>query len=308
MIFADRLPSQTWEQAPASPVFPLGFWTWWRPSQAPLGVMVRLPDGMFAAGSTGPPATIRTLLHALGLAPQFVVTWSLRGASYPVQFGQNPLLDAPIPPPAPGVDPTILLTLAVPQPQFAAPPPPPPAMSVPGIAAPAAAGADPLLNTIDRIAADWNAAVQLESQLSLMRKQLHDSLLRVNILNRDLSNEERLFGDKQDIGDWQDTRRWLREVAAKLSKMLKDHDMGMASCAGRRNNFEAIYDQVIAPRRPCAGLDSIAREFEQHRKTVHTLVMQMNGAQSLALQDGERRAQMVLSRITTKVRAARTKR
>jgi len=183
-----------------------------------------------------------------------------------------------------------------------------PAQAFPAMTAPQPVGMDPLLNTIDRIAADWNTATQLENQLSLMRKQLHDSLLRVNILNRDLSNEERLWGDKQDISDWQNTRRWLRDIAAKLSKMLKDHDMGMASAAGRRNNFETIYDQHIAPRRPCAGLDSIAREFEQHRKTVHTLVMQMNSAQSLALQDGERRAQMVLSRITAKVRAARTKR
>lgn len=308
MSFADRPPSQTWEQLPASPVFPQGFWSWWKPPQAPQGVMVRLPDGMFAEASPRPPATVRALLHALGLAPQFVVTWSLRGGSYPVQHGQNPLLDAPIPPPVPGVDPTILLSLAAPQPQFAAPPMAEPAPTIPAMVPHPGIGADPLLNMIDRIAADWNAALQFENQLSLMRKQLHDSLVRVNILNRDLSNEERLWGDKQDLSDWQDTRRWLRDIAAKLSKMLKDHDMGMASSAGRRNNFEAIHDQYIAPRRPCAGLDSIAREFEQHRKTVHTLVMQMNGAQSLALQDGERRAQMVLSRITAKVRAARTKR
>lgn len=294
MNFVARPPSQAWELLPASPALPQGAWLWWKPPQAPGGLMLRLPE----AATTAPVVSLRAVLGAVGIDPRNVANWTVGGAAYAGHQGQNPLLDAPLPPPAPGVDPTILVQLAAPPLQHAAPSPSGPQMPL----------HNNLLLTIDHIAADWNAATQLEYQLSLIRKQLHDSLMRVNVLNRDLSNEERMWGDKQDLSDWQDARRWLRDVAAKLSKMLKDHDMGMASAAGRRTYFESIYEQVIAPRRPCAGLDSIQREFEQHRKTVQTLLLQMNSVQSLALQDGERRAQQVLARIAVKVRMGRTKR
>jgi hypothetical protein len=213
----------------------------------------------------------------------------VRGVPYQSQQGRNPLLDAPLPALSLGIDPTIVVTLIV------APPPGP------------AAANGPLL-TIDRIATDWNSSVQIEHQLDLARKQLHDALLRINVLNRDLSSEERMHGDRQDQNDWQDARRWLRDVAAKLSKLIKDHDIGMSSAAGRRNSMEAINQQVIVPRRPCDGLDAIQREFEMHRKSLQTMLLQMNSAQTAATQDGERRAQQVLQRIAAKVRAARAKR
>jgi hypothetical protein len=166
----------------------------------------------------------------------------------------------------------------------------------------------PATHAIDRIAADWNSSNQVEHQLDLARKQLHDTLVRVNVLDRDLSSEERMYGDRQDQSDWQEARRWLRDVAVRLSKLIKDHDIGMASAAGKRNNFEAIYQQVVIPRRPCEGLDAMQREFEAHRKMVQHLLLQMNSAQATATQEGERRAQQVLQRIGAKVRAARSKR
>jgi len=87
--------------------------------------------------------------------------------------------------------------------------------------------------------------------------------------------------------------------------MIKDHDIGIASAAGRRNQYETVYRQFIVPRRPCDGLDAFQREFEAHRKTVQHLLAQMTLAQNQAIQDGERRAQQVLARITAKVRIGR---
>ncbi|MBL8852128.1 MAG: hypothetical protein JNG89_20815 [Planctomycetaceae bacterium] len=287
MNVLERPPSHVWEQWPPSPALPCGLWLWCRPPHAPTALMVRVPDETLRAAPQ--PVTMRTVLAALGVPAGNVATWTVRGVPYPAQAGHNPLLDAPLPPVSPGLDPSIVVLLA-------AALPPQPVTEVPGTQA------------IDRIAADWNASNQVEHQLDLARKQLHDTLVRVNALNRDLSSEERMHGDRQDQNDWQEARRWLRDVASRLGKLIKDHDIGMASAAGRRNNFESIYQQVVVPRRPCEGLDAIQREFETHRKTVQNLLLQMNSAQAAATQDGERRAQQVLQRIGAKVRAARTKR
>src|SRR4051812_44843486 len=126
MSFADRPPSQAWEHIAPTPVFADGMWAWWKPPQAPHGVMVRLPDGTFAASSGRAPATMRSVLLSLGIDPQVVGAWSVRGASYAAQQGRNPLLDAPLPPPMPGHDPTILILFAqapmTGPPMFAPPP------------------------------------------------------------------------------------------------------------------------------------------------------------------------------------------
>lgn len=285
MSFHQRAPSKSWETLPASPVLPLGLLVWWKPAEAPQAVLIKFPPRT----SPGPGLTVRTLLSTLGLDPRLVASWYVCGALHQCGQGTNPLLDVPLPAAAFGDDQAILVQLD--QQQLHS-------QSV----------MDNALHAIDHIAADWNASLQLENQLELARKQLSDSLVRINILNRDLSSDERWFSDRQDQADWQEARRWLRDVAARLSKLLKECDIGMSSSAGRRNTFESIYHQVIAPRRPCEGLDSIQREFEMHRKTIQTLLLNMGGAQTTATQDGERRAQQVLQRIAAKVRQGRTKR
>jgi hypothetical protein len=288
MSIADRPPSSAWEQWPPSPAAPYGLWLWYRPQHAPQGVMLRLPDETFRNPAIAGRLTIRSLLGVLGINPPELAAWSVCGTAYECRQGTNPLLDAPLPAPVPGVDPTILL-------QFAAPD------------SPASVPENPLA-TLDRIAGDWRASLQLEHQLELARKLLCDAQHRLHALNRDLTPDERLHADRMDQNEWQDARRWLRDVDSRLSKLIKEHDIGMASAAGRRNWFESIYQQVIAPRRPCEGLDAIRREFEQYRKTVQTMLLHMNSAQTMATQDGERRAQQVLTRIAAKVRAARAKR
>jgi hypothetical protein len=77
--------------------------------------------------------------------------------------------------------------------------------------------------------------------------------------------------------------------------------------AGKRGSFENIYEQYIVPRRHFDGLIQAERDFEQYRKTMQTLLNNMNAAQTSAAQDGERRAQVVLSRISAKARTLRTK-
>ena len=59
--------------------------------------------------------------------------------------------------------------------------------------------------------ADWFACQVLEKQLLLARKQLTAALGRLAALDRDLSPEERLHGDRQDKSDWQEVRRSLKD-------------------------------------------------------------------------------------------------
>ncbi len=78
--------------------------------------------------------------------------------------------------------------------------------------------------------------------------------MRINSLNRDMSPEETRGSDSQDKRDWQEARRWLRDVSGRVGRFLKDHVVGMTSNAGKRNSFEAIYQQYVIPRRSFDGL------------------------------------------------------
>jgi len=150
--------------------------------------------------------------------------------------------------------------------------------------------------------------LQLEIQLGAAAKQLNAIVQRINSLNRDLSSEERRFSDNQDQREWNDTRRWLRDGMHRVSRVLKDHHVGMTSTAGKRNEYEEIYKNHIVTRTPFEGLIQAERDFEAYRKALQTLLNNMGSAQGAAVQDGERRAQQVLARIAAKVRNARTKR
>src|SRR5258708_7230112 len=54
---------------------------------------------------------------------------------------------------------------------------------------------------------------------------------------------------------------------------------------------ELIYQQYVVPRRNFEGLVQAERDFDQYRKTMQTLLNNMNTAQTSAMQEGERRAQ-----------------
>lgn len=263
---------------------------------APHSVLLQFPQELLHDPARRTPLTMRALALGAGIDPQTVTRISLYGSPYDGQLGIGPLWDSPIPPHAPGTDPTIALFLASALPR-----------AIPAIPDPAPAGSA-AGETLARMDAAWNACLQLELQLAATAKQLNGTLARINALNRDLSSEEARCGDNQDKREWNDARRWLRDGATRLSRFLKDHHIGMTSAAGKRNTYETIYQQYVVPRRNFDGSELMEREFETYRKQLQTLLNNMNTALGAAVQEGERRAQQILARIAAKVRAGRSRR
>jgi hypothetical protein len=184
MKVSARPPSHTWERFPPAPGLPHGLWFWCRPPHAPAAILVRVPPETYRDPAAAKSLVMRRVIDALGLAPSEVFAWSIGGVAYDGRQGTNPLLDAPLPSPAPGVDPTIAVTLAhVPPPAqmhvvaFAPPQPPLPA-----------APAENLRARIDNIAEDWHTCLLIEQQLEMARNQVHDTVSRLNALNRDLNS------------------------------------------------------------------------------------------------------------------------
>jgi hypothetical protein len=297
MHFAERFPSTIWESIPFADDPHCFIWAWFKPAGAPHGLVVRIPDEIYRDPARRGAVTMRRVLAAAGIDPRGVAMWTLYGAAYDAQQGANPALDFPIPAPAPGTDPSIHVVMNAFAPAVPAPAPLPPTAAL------SSAGGDAFAH----IAEEWNLSLVLEQQLASAAKQLNATLFRLNSLNRDLSSEEGRSADQLDKKEWQDARRWLRDIAARVSRFLKDHHIGMTSTAGKRGSFEAIYEQYVVPRRNFEGLVQAERDFEQYRKTMQTLLNNMNAAQTSAVQDGERRAQLVLTRISAKARAARSK-
>jgi len=297
MHVAERPPSSTWEQILFADEPHTFFWAWFKPAGAPQGITLQIPEQSFRDPSRRLPLTMRRLLAAIAVDPAWVAVWSLFGIPYDGQQGMNPALDYLIPEPGAGADPMIHIFLN------------PAAMSpVSSTPMPAIVPSGDASDVFARMDAEWNASLQLEPQLAAAAKQLNGTLMRINSLNRDLSSEEGRVADQLDKHEWQDTRRALRDVAARLSRFLKDHHLGMTSDIGKRTAYELIHQQYVVPRRNFEGLVQAERDFEQYRKTMQTLLNNMNTAQTAAMQEGERRAQQVLSRIAAKVRTARSKR
>lgn len=287
MPFSDRPPSTAWEAIPLPHDSGWTFWAWFKPASAPNAVCIRFPQ----ENVTPKPLslTMRQLAHSLGLADWEPMGWSIYGMMYGGGPAVNPGWDQPIPPAPAGADPTLAIYVGQ-QAQIAAPQAP--------------TGGD----SFSRMDADWNAALQLELQLDAAAKQLNATQLRINALNRDLSPDEFRAADQQERREWQEARRWMRDVCARVSRFLKEHHIGITSAAGKRNHYETIYRDNVVPRRPVEGMPQIEREFESYRKMLQSLLSNMQSAHAAAVQDGERRAQQVMSRISTRVRSARAKR
>src|SRR5439155_7590204 len=185
---------------------------------------------------------------------------------------------------------------------------PPVAIMPPPMTMPPLARSSPPTELYERIGTDWSASLHLEKELDTLRKQLAGMSAKLNSLNRDLTPEEHRHADRQDQDDWRDARRWLREASGKLSRFIKECDVGETVYVGKKRWFEQMYEQVVLPRQPFNSLEQVLHEFESHRKNLQTLVNNMRATMSSAAQDGERRAQQVLSRIAAKANAARSKR
>lgn len=284
-------PSTTWEPLPIAEAGGAAVWIWYRPADLPDGLLLNLPAELHHANLPPRCLSLRWLLHSAGIDAAGVSTWLVAGHSYDGMRGTSPLLDQPIPPAGPGGDSTIAVRF-----EGAAQPMP--------ITPPAGDAAA----TFDRIDADWHAALQVEKQIAHIRRQLGDMVQRLTSLNRDLSPEERLHADRKDKTDWQNARRWLRDLATKVAKSIKDQDIGDTSAAGKRNWFEELYNSKIVPRQPFDGLEQTQREFESYRKSLQLLMTQMNTAHAAAAQDGERRAKQILQRIAASARSSKLKR
>jgi hypothetical protein len=250
------------------------------------------------AGAAGASLSLRNLLRAAGIDPQIVSIWYLYGIPCESRGGTAPTFDQPLAEPAAGADPNIVVFVDAPVPVI------PPAEYAP--AATVAMSAN-LVQVFDEMEADWFACQVLEKQLLLARKQLTAALGRLAALDRDLSPEERLHGDRQDKSDWQEVRRSLKDAATKLSRYVKEHDVGETSAAGKKVWFTEVFHKFVEPKRLCEEIFDLHREFEAYRKRLQLLLQNMGLAHSNVAQEAERRAQQVMSRLTYRARTAQHK-
>jgi len=277
-------------------------WAWFKPAHAPGDVIVRIPDELRPL--LDGHLTMRQVLAALELSPVEIQFWSLQGVVLDPQGGQNPLLDQLLPAPAPWVDSSITIRPL--------PPGMPPTGGMPGMAnaqppsnlkaVPMTAAAESLLSAMD---ADWNAILLMETQLTQLRKQLNTAQGRLQAMNRDFTPEERQAADSNDVKNWQDARRFLRDAAGHTSRYIREHDVGVTSAAGQRSRFEDLYKTYLVPRRAFEGMASVQHELEAYRKQVQAFLAKMQTALSNAGTNGEQRAQQVLNRVAAKMRRSR---
>jgi hypothetical protein len=300
--FAERAPSTAWEQIPLGPGSD-SFWIWFKPAVAPQGLFIRIPPETYR-GPLGAPdnaetrLSLRNLLRAAGIDPQIVSLWYLYGSPCASRGGTAPTFDEPLAEPAASADPNIVVLVDAPG-----------AAMPPAEYTPAAAAATPanLVQVFDEMEADWYACLLLEKQLMLARKQLTAAMGRLAALDRNLSPEERLHGDRQDKSEWQEVRRSLKDAVTKLSRYVKEHDVGETSAAGKKVWFSEVFHKVVEPRRPCEGIFELHRDFEAYRKRLQLLLQNMGLAHTTVAQEAERRAQQVLFRLGSRARTAQHK-
>lgn len=306
--FAFRPPSQSWEQLRFGDG-PLSFvWVWFKPATVPQGLILRLPDD----ASQVQGLTLRAILYWAGVDPTRLAMWQVYGMAYPGMNGANPLLDQPVPAPMAGADPSIVVYVAAPQPVFV----PMPSMPLvpPGVMpmmSPASQMQTPVSGNVaellERLDTEWNAAMDVEKDLDRLRKLLVDMMSRLKSMNRDLNADERLYSSREDKQDWQDARRFLRDSDNRLRAAVKEFDIGDPSSAGHKRHFESLHAQFVLPRVPFDGMEQTLSGFEFYRKLLTTLQAKMNSIYMAAQSNAERRAQMILARIASKVREASNK-
>lgn len=328
VLFSQRAASTQWEPLAISRLPGLSVWAWFRPQQAPSGLTVGIPPELCQSYPTGLPLTVADLLHSAGVAlPQFQAV-SLYGGPWQPAAAFGPYLNHPVP--LPGGDGGNEIGLLVMEQAAASPahipghvPGPP---GVPGYGQPPMSGyaeqgyqgfpehtdfhdAEPppanAAQMYDRIESSWKSAVQMERQLTGVRQKLSGMLNSLNKLDRELTPEERLSADREDKDNWEEARRWARDLAAKCHREIKQFDIGMTSAAGRKNAMQAFFEQVIEPRQPCNDLETYRREFETYRKDMVNLQRAMTSAAQAATQNGTQRSQRVLSSIGKKIRERR---
>ena len=306
MTTSIRPPSVAWEPLQLADKPGIAAWVWYCPSGMPNSIQFHVT--VESSHTVEVQLSVAALATSAGIGPEAVQGWEMHGVWYDLDAGAAHLWQQPLPIAA-GSSLQVSLRLRpvaietstgnATASMGAAPAAPPAAADVPS---------SDVAAMMDALEASWLAIEQIERQLEAARKQLANIQGRLQSLNRDLNPDERLHADNLDRKDWTDARRWLRDASAQVSRYIREYDIGAVSSAGGRTRFAEIYRDYIAPRRPFEGLIAVQLEFEQYRKTHQSLLLQMQSTLASAQRDAEQRAQQILGRIASKVRAARTKR
>lgn len=299
--FAARPPSASWEviQIPTDP--PRNFWVWFKPQHLPNAIVLQIPPD---AGPSVAAVSVKYVARMLGVDPAFVPMCSLFGVSFEGQGGTASYFDQAITVVPAGSDPNIVI--------YVEPPPMQAAQSYYPEAShnePETEFTDDQVDEIfDSMERDWKGSVQADRQLQSLQKQLLDLQVRLGTMNRDLGTDERLYSDRSDQDDWQEARRALRDAATRLARYIKEMDAGETSYAGKKRWFVDTRKTYVIPRTTFDGIESARQEFEIYRSTMQNLVSRMQAAYHHARQEGEVRANQVLSRIASKVASTKNKR
>ena len=262
--------------------------------------MLNVPPEVLAIAADAGPLTLQQLALAAGIDPASIASCIFYGYSYGAELVTSPAFQQSLTPAPQGADPTIVFALGAAAGTHTQLQATPQQNSADGFSD---GQVNEILLSMER---DWKAAAKAEKQAAGLHRQLVDMQMRLSTLNRDLGPEERLSCDRSDIDAWQEARRWLREAATRLSRFIREYDAGETVYAGKKQWFQQIYDQSIAPKQPINGIEQARGEFEVYRKTLQHLVQSMTSAYQSAKQDGELRAQQVLNQIAAKVSASRS--
>lgn len=281
-------------------------WAWYRPQHLPSGLTIRIPPELAAAWPGGFPFSLGEIFVAAGVDPMQFHSISVFGAEWQPAAMIGPYLQHAVPPLAPGSPAEIAVNVMEPMAgNWAGMAPPFPAATEPAPPDDQSSGTGAMM--YDRIESAWKVSMQMERQMTGLRKKLATVMKSLGKLDRELTPEERLASDREDRDAWQDARRWVRELSAKCHRELKSFDIGMTSGAGKRNAIEQIYKDVIEPRVPSNDLQTIHRDFETYRKDMTNLQKSMTAALQAASQNGTSRAQRILGTISRKIKARRAK-
>lgn len=305
--FPQRLASMQWEPLPLSRLPGVTLWAWYRPQSLPHGVSINVPPQLQAAYPMGLPFTFHDLLMSAGIAFQQFQAVSLYGGPWQPAAVFLGVLNHGVPVVAAGVLAEIRLTVFEHVPPVI---PMPPAEFKNEDSAMNLDETVPATSSqmYDRMESSWKKCIQMERQMTGLRQKLSGTLSSLNKLDRELTPEERLAADREDKDNWEDARRWVRDLASKCHREIKQFDIGMTSSAGHRSSIQSFYEEIIEPRRPCDQLEAHRRDFQVYLKGMTCLQRAMVAAASAASQNGLQRSQRVLSTLQKKIQERRRRR
>ena len=317
--YFSRQTSSQWEPLWLAQIPQMPLWIWCRPAALANGFQIVIPDTLIAAFPRTLPFSLADILGHLALP-----SYALKAVSF---YAQNwyaavhclPALGNPLPTPTAAMRAEI--SVLIHETDAPALPYPPTAPVSVGFQHDDESGADdpfemdlesdtePLTDSlmVQRIEAAWKSALQIERQLTGLRQKLSSIQTVLGKMDRELTADERVASDREDRDEWNDVRRWLRDLQTKCHREIKSFDVGMTSGAGVRNSLEQSFLNQIEQRKGTADLAAMRREFEKYRKDMVSLQRSMTATLQSASQNGTQRAQRVLGRIAGKIREMRAR-